>query len=216
MLIFLFSFFRTSWEFPEIVGNKYKMISDADGKMYPWYGSKHEVQTVLGPTTSHQPVTVHMNDNFFPQVTWYIPYTQFNRTPRLTHIHRKQKFYTFLVVKNLQSGQCHILRTVMWSMELNIEVTPQNPLGKRAKVTGPFEQEVPLVLESNPIELVDYAKCPPNANNSQTLVWRPVDGEPHVIVPPTETTVDMKKYLLNTRHHRFFHQDQRLQRLPES
>jgi hypothetical protein len=59
---------RTSWEFPEIVIGKYRMISDADGKQYPWYGSKTEVQTLEGPTLQPTFVTVHMNDNFFPQV----------------------------------------------------------------------------------------------------------------------------------------------------
>jgi len=58
---------RTSWEFPEIVVGKYRMISDADGKQYPWYGSKTEVQTVDGPTIQPTHVTIHMNDNFFPQ-----------------------------------------------------------------------------------------------------------------------------------------------------
>ena len=43
------------------------MISDADGKQYPWYGSKTEVQTVDGPTIQPTHVTIHMNDNFFPQ-----------------------------------------------------------------------------------------------------------------------------------------------------
>ena len=59
---------RTSWEFPEIVVGKYRMISDADGKQYPWYGSKTEVQTLEGPTVQPTHVTIHMNDNFFPQV----------------------------------------------------------------------------------------------------------------------------------------------------
>lgn len=45
------------------------MISDADGKQYPWYGSKTEVQTIEGPTLQPTFVTIHMNDNFFPQVT---------------------------------------------------------------------------------------------------------------------------------------------------
>jgi len=58
----------TSWEFPEIVVGKYRMISDADGKQYPWYGSKTEVQTLEGPTPQPTHVTIHMNDNFFPQV----------------------------------------------------------------------------------------------------------------------------------------------------
>jgi len=44
------------------------MISDADGKQYPWYGSKTEVQTLEGPTMQPTHVTIHMNDNFFPQV----------------------------------------------------------------------------------------------------------------------------------------------------
>ena len=47
---------------------KYRMISDADGKQYPWYGSKTEVQTLDGPTVQPTHVTIHMNDNFFPQV----------------------------------------------------------------------------------------------------------------------------------------------------
>ena len=61
-------FFRTSWEFPEIISGKYTMIGDADGKQYPWYGSKLELQPVYGPTTAPACATVHMNDNFFPQV----------------------------------------------------------------------------------------------------------------------------------------------------
>ncbi|ELT90644.1 hypothetical protein CAPTEDRAFT_101392 [Capitella teleta] len=193
----------TSWEFPEIVLNKYKMISDADGKLYPWYGSKHEVQTIHGPTSSSTPVTVHMNDNFFPQVTWYIPHNQYSKTPRLTHIYRKQKFYTFLVAKNLETDNYHILKTILWRMELSIEVNPANPLGKRATLVGPASQEPPLVLASNPISLPDYATQPPNANNSQTLVWRPFKGEPMAIVPPIETTINMEKYLRSTKHHRF-------------
>ena len=44
------------------------MVSDADGKQYPWYGSKTEVQTLEGPTVQPTHVTIHMNDNFFPQV----------------------------------------------------------------------------------------------------------------------------------------------------
>jgi hypothetical protein len=87
---------RTSWEFPEIAGSKWKMVSDADGKMYPWYGSRHEVHLVKGPHQAHT-TAVYMNDNFFPQVTWHIPNKRYEKTPRLTHVHRKQKFFTFLV-----------------------------------------------------------------------------------------------------------------------
>ena len=74
--------YRTSWEFPEIVVGKYRMISDADGKQYPWYGSKSEVQTLEGPTMQPTHVTIHMNDNFFPQVRLYPPDSY-----RLHHCH---------------------------------------------------------------------------------------------------------------------------------
>ena len=59
--------FRTSWEFPEIVSGKFNMISDADGKQYPWYGAKRELSQLDGPCNK-QSLTLEMNDNFFPQV----------------------------------------------------------------------------------------------------------------------------------------------------
>lgn len=178
------------------------MIGDADGKQYPWYGSKLELQTLHGPSCQ-QTVTVHMNDNFFPQVTWYIPYPDFDKTPRLTHIHRKQKFYTFLVMKDLQTGQYHILNTIEWSMELNIQVDPSMPLGKRAHLLGPVEQIQPIILPVNSVNLEPYALSPPNANNAQTLIWRPHSGDPKMIVPPVESTVDMERYLQLTRNFNF-------------
>lgn len=188
----------TSWEFPEIVLGKYKMISDADGKQYPWYGLRNETQTLYGPT-SRQTITVHMNDNFFPQVTWYVPYSKYDRKPRLTHIYRQQSFFTFLVAKDLATSQYHVLKTICWSMNLAIDVNPTNPLGRRARVVGPLEQDPPRVLQRNDVILERYALRPPNANNSQTLIWRPGHGEPRVIVPPMETTVNMDKYLIITR-----------------
>ena len=47
------------------------MVSDADGKQYPWYGSKTEVHNIEGPTLQANFITIHMNDNFFPQVINY-------------------------------------------------------------------------------------------------------------------------------------------------
>lgn len=176
------------------------MVSDADGRQYPWYGSKHEVQTIHGPTTLNQPITVHMNDNFFPQVTWYIPNSSFDKKPRLTYIYRKQKFYTFLVAKDVETGNYHTLKSISWTMELNVDVDPTNPLGKRATLLGPFEQETPVVLDDNTrIKLEPHAMKPPNANNSQALVWRPSCGDPKIIVPPVESTLDMDKYITATK-----------------
>lgn len=192
----------TSWEFPEIVSGKYSMIGDADGKQYPWYGSRLELSTIQGPSNT-QAVTIHMNDNFFPQVTWYIPHPDYDKTPRLTSIHRKQRFFTFVVIKDLSTLQYHVLKTIEWSMELNIEVHPERPLGKRAQLLPPIEQEQPTVLEHNSVKLEPYALNPPNANNAQTLIWRPIEGAPRIIVPPVETTMDMDRYLLATRGYNF-------------
>lgn len=190
----------TSWEFPEIVLGKYRMISDADGKQYPWYGSKTEVQTLEGPTLQPTLATIHMNDNFFPQVTWYIPHSDYSREPTLDFIYRKQRFYTFLALRDLTTNVYQILKTVAWMMELAIQVEPSNPLGERSKVLGPAEQERPYVLDdASGVRLEKYALNPPNANNSQVLVWRPRTGDAKVIVPPVQTTIDVSRYLTATR-----------------
>lgn len=39
MVLYIFS---TSWEFPELTSGKQSMISDCDGRHYPWYGSRNE------------------------------------------------------------------------------------------------------------------------------------------------------------------------------
>ena len=81
-----------------------------------------------------------------------------------------------------------------------VQVEPSNPLGERAKVLGPFDQERPYVLdEASGVRLEKYALNPPNANNSQVLIWRPRNGEHKVIVPPVQTTVDVNRYLAATR-----------------
>ena len=177
------------------------MISDADGKQYPWYGSKHEVDTIQGPS-HRQTISLHMNDNFFPQVTWYVPQSSYDRSARLTSVHRKQDFLTFLVMKDMCSDSYHVLKAITWSMVINIEIKPDSPLGRRAKLLEPFEQKQPVVLcDESTFRPETYAMKPPNANNSQVLMWRPLDGEPKIVVPPEESTVNMDKYLLATREH---------------
>ena len=133
-------------------------------------------------------------------MTWYIPHPDYDKSSRLTHIHRKQKFYTFLVAYDVHAKMYHVLKTIEWRMELNVSVNPSAPLGKRATLCEPFEQIQPRVLEANSIKLEEYALRPPNANNAQTLIWRPVGGEPRMIVPPVETSIDMDRYLAVTRH----------------
>jgi len=60
--------YSTSWELPELVSGTCTMVSDADGKHYPWYGANNEVTKVRGPTHLPTPVTVSMRDTFRPQV----------------------------------------------------------------------------------------------------------------------------------------------------
>jgi len=51
------------------------MVSDADGKNYPWYGAENEVMQVRGPTQLPTPATISMHDTFHPQV-WLL-YAEF-------------------------------------------------------------------------------------------------------------------------------------------
>jgi len=188
----------TSWEFPELVSGKYDMISDADGRAYPWYGAKKEIRTHKGPC-DRQIVSVEMNDNFFPQVTWHIPEEGYDRKPRLTQVHRKQQFYTCLAVRDCLLNRIYIYKTITWTMELNIKVNPEKPLGQRAHVERPYLQDMPRILRKN-IEPPVHALKPPNANRSQALVWRPFGQDPRLVVTPTETTVNMEEYLKSTQH----------------
>ena len=165
---------------------------------YPWYGAKTEVRTIRGPS-DRQIVNVEMNDNFFPQVTWSIPDPsgQCERVPQLTHVYRKQRFITYLVLKDLRTQQIHQLRTISWQMELNIDVNPTMTLGSRAQLAAPYQQLTPRVLaQHGPIP--SYALHAPNANSSQVLVWRPYNKLPHVVVAPLDTTMNMDKYLHDT------------------
>ena len=59
-----------------------------------------------------------------------MPDDTFDRKPRLTRIHRKQRFYTCLAVRDMVSGKMYIYRTLSWTMELNIRVDPTQPLGE--------------------------------------------------------------------------------------
>lgn len=76
-----------------------KAISDSDGVSYPWYGNTTETVTLTGPTSKPSRLTVSMNDNFYPSVTWAVPISNSN-TPMLTHITRDQSFITWLVAMN--------------------------------------------------------------------------------------------------------------------
>lgn len=206
--------YRTSWEFPEIVLGKFEMVSDSDGKRYPWYGTKHEVQVIEGPTDQRTSVTVLMHDNFFPQITWHIPAKGYSREARLTHIYRKQKFFTFLAVRHIdrdapkntlivRKHDIRVLHAVEWTMEVDIGVDPALPLGYRVKSVGPRMQEEVAILDAENYSLLRaYALEPPNANNSQVLIWRPFSisaaHKPSIIVKPVHSTIAIENYLNRT------------------
>jgi len=58
----------------------------------------------------------------YRQVTWYVPHSDYGREPSLEFIYRKQRFYTFLALRDLNNNVYQILKTVAWTMELAIQV----------------------------------------------------------------------------------------------
>jgi hypothetical protein len=173
------------------------MISDSDGKNYPWYGSNREVTLIEGPKDEFENYTVTMNDNFHPHVTWDIP-TSSERLPRLTNIKRDQFFYTWLVALDVLKGHFTVLKTVQWRMKLEIHVDPSKSPGNRAKLISNPEPEQPKILKTN-LKIPDCALYPINANSAQTLIWRPHKCKPQVIVPPKYVRITedglVQKYL---------------------
>ncbi|KAK3508976.1 hypothetical protein QTP70_015395 [Hemibagrus guttatus] len=171
----------SSWELPDLRDGKIKAISDSDGVNYPWYGNTTETWTIVGPTKTDTKFSVSMNDNFYPSVTWGVPVCERN-VPMLSNIWRDQSFTTWLVAINQASGETMVLQTVRWRMRLHIEVDPDKPLGKRAKLLEPVAQEQPQLLGKNdPIPVNAMVK--PNANDAQVLMWRPRTGKPVVVIP---------------------------------
>jgi len=160
---------------------KLPMVSDSDGKNFPWYGSKTEVALIKGP----QPSTKHsvsMNDNFYPHITWDMPIDTY-RSPKLTNIKRNQKFLTWLVALDVKNGYFVVLKTFKWRMKVEIAINPTRPLGQRAKlVSNPVPQQ-PEELKNNS-QIPNCALYPTNANSTQLLVWYPRLGEPIVVVAP--------------------------------
>ncbi|XP_064616567.1 protein FAM78B-like [Liolophura sinensis] len=174
----------TSWEFPELKSGR-PMISDCDGRHYPWYGSNDETAIFKGPCKERE-AYVAMHDNFHPHVTWRNPANSGQKDPNLTRVQRDQSFYVWLVAWNMADRRSYILKTIRWTMKLDIMVQPQRPLGHRAKlVSDPVPEQPQLVSRNVPIP--KCALVPPNANSAQMLVWRPCEGKPLVIIPPSWT-----------------------------
>ncbi|XP_076126809.1 protein FAM78A [Alosa pseudoharengus] len=176
----------SSWELPALRSGRVSALSDSDGVSYPWYGSTSELYTVVGPTRRETRLTVSMNDNFHPSVTWSVPIATVGSPAQLTGIRRHQRFTTWLVARHEASGEITLLRTLRWKVRLRIDVDPQRPLGQRARLLEPLLQDQPLVLPSNE-PLPPSALTPPNANHAQMLMWRPSNAPPIMVIPPRYT-----------------------------
>lgn len=177
----------TSWEFPELTSGKQSMISDCDGRHYPWYGSRNETVIFKGPCDRYQTATVFMNDNFHPHVTWRNPANRHQLEPNLTHIVRDQSFYVWLVAWNMVTMKSFVLQTISWRMQLEIDIDPNKPLGQRARLTSNPVPRQPLLLDYN-VPIPRCALTPPCANSAQMLVWHPRRGRPVCVIPPVWKT----------------------------
>lgn len=164
---------QSSWEIQELNSGETMAVSDADGRQYPWYGVTTECKTVRGPCPL-QRVSVLMNDNFSPTVSWAVPVGK-NQPDTLQRIHRDQSFVVWLIVKNEVTGGILPLRAYRWRAIINIAVDCSRLIGERAKLLEPK-------LQAQPIELFDLripqtALQSPRANEAQKFVWRTVESE---------------------------------------
>ncbi len=112
------------------------MISDSDGRNFPWYGNKTESVIISGPILTPTVHTVSMNDNFCPRITWGIPISDDSKKhkPRLTNVKRDQEFLTWLVAWNIPKNRFMVLKTFTWRIFLEIAIEPCERLGRRAKL----------------------------------------------------------------------------------
>ncbi|KAG7277402.1 hypothetical protein CRUP_033357 [Coryphaenoides rupestris] len=171
---------------------------------YPWYGNTTETVTLTGPTSKASRLTVCMNDNFYPSVTWAVPISNSN-TPMLTHITRDQSFITWLVAMNAVTKEnvlvvCHqaVMRCLLayfldkpagedctadgsLAHAGGHRVDPERPLGARASLVGRGLHEQPHILNyQEPIP--PNALGRPNANDAQVLMWRRGPGPALVVI----------------------------------
>ncbi|TRY83580.1 hypothetical protein DNTS_005131 [Danionella cerebrum] len=178
--VWMISLKASSWELPDLRDGKIPVISDSDGVNYPWYGNTTETCTVVGPTKKPSLLSVSMNDNFYPSVTWAVPVGP-GAEPQLSGISRDQSFITWLVAREQFSGEMLVLRTLRWRMKLQISIDPNKPLGQRSTLGPPTAQEPPQLIQNQPVPISALIK--PNANDAQVLMWRPSTGLARVVIP---------------------------------
>ena len=170
----------SSWEFPQLMSGQNPMISDSDGRNYPFYGSKSEVIEIQGPSSDYTTLKVLMNDNFYPHITWDIP-TSNERLARLTNVKRHQNFYTWLVAMNATNGSILVLKTISWQMNLEINVEPSKSPGARASLVSDPIPIQPEILKQN-IRIPTCVLYPPNVSRRRRRVRCRVSSSHLIIV----------------------------------
>jgi len=178
----------SSWEFPQL--KTQSMISDSDGRNFPWYGGNKEIAHVAGPRSATT-VEVRMTDSFAPRVTWLPPFypqpfqERVDIESQLTRIHRDQSFYTWLVARNERTRVMVVLATIKWRAFIDVAFDPKAPIGQRGTVIGDgypkFQPEI--LLTNEPIPLC--ALSPPHANEAQILVWRRHGSQSEEVLIPS-------------------------------
>lgn len=162
----------SSWLIPPLADG---LVSDSNGISYPWYGVTKEYRIFQGPSAP-KPFTVSMDDNFITQVTWVAPIleeegndTILKSRDSLLHVHRKQSFRTWLILRNDRTRQCRVLRSYTWNTVVNISVDCSLPVGNRCVLLEPDYQSQPVACTD--LSLPNNVLTFPNANNSQIFVW---------------------------------------------
>ena len=107
-----------------------------------------------------------------------------------------------------ESRRLRVLKAILWSVEVTINVDPTKPLGERVTFIGPARQHDAQIADvTDAPSLTENALQPPNANSSQMLVWWPANEneEPVVVMKPSVTTPSIIKAIQTYQHSRSRH-----------
>ncbi|KAL7671455.1 hypothetical protein ACOME3_006353 [Neoechinorhynchus agilis] len=162
----------TSWILPDLLNKRYEMISDSDGKCFPWYGTADELRVLKGPTTYSTVCKVTMEDSLSSKVSLSPPHHHERVSARLTEIHREQNFVTWLVKmeESPNRKKVTILRAIKWGVNLKIHQNAQ-----QCYVVEEYSCVGPEFLDGENL-LPKNCFTGPTANFSQLLIWISGDG----------------------------------------
>jgi hypothetical protein len=163
----------TTWEIPKLP------ISDARPNLAPWYDSDEGRKNVKAGE-KNVTVTLAMNDNFSPRVSWKEPLPPDGRAeravPELRLIKRDQTFSVWLVAMRDSDKAISVLKKVSWRMEVDIVVDSTREIGSRCKVNKvPIHK--PSIVDGSAEKVPEQCLGEPTANGAQEFWWNPQPGE---------------------------------------